>query len=107
MQQIELVKDYPSNIAGKLLEGSIDIGLAPVTVIPQMKEHFIVSDYCIGADGNVASVALFSDVELDNIQKILLDYQSKTSSALCKILLGHFWKKISRRKTQVSILTNK
>ena len=93
MRQIELVKDYPSKIAKQLLDDDIDIGLVPVTVIPQMKEYYIVSDYCIGSDGNVASVCLFSDVELHKIEKILLDYQSKTSVALCKVLLKHFWGK--------------
>ncbi|HEY1871106.1 MAG TPA: menaquinone biosynthesis protein [Chitinophagaceae bacterium] len=93
MGQIELVKDYPSKIAKQLLDDDIDIGLVPVTVILQMKAYYIVSDYCIGADGNVASVCLFSDVELNKIEKILLDYQSKTSVALCKILLKNFWKK--------------
>jgi chorismate dehydratase len=93
MRQIELVKDYPSKIARQLIDDDIDIGLVPVTVIPQMKVYYIVSDYCIGADGNVASVCLFSDVELNKIEKVLLDYQSKTSVALCKVLLKNFWKK--------------
>jgi chorismate dehydratase len=93
MEQIELVKDYPSKIAKQLIDDEIDIGLVPVSVIPQLKEHFIVSDYCIGAENNVASVCLFSEVELDKIEKILLDYQSKTSVNLCKVLLKNYWKK--------------
>ena len=48
MQQIELVTDYPSKIARQLLNDEIDVGLVPVAVIPQMKEYYIVSDYCIG-----------------------------------------------------------
>jgi chorismate dehydratase len=40
----------------------------------------------------VASVCLFSDVELDKIETILLDYQSRTSVALLKILLKEYWK---------------
>ena len=93
MQQIELVKDYPSKIARQLLDGDIDVGLVPVAILPQLKESYIISDYCIGAEGDVASVCLFSDVELDKIEKVLLDYQSKTSVALCKVLLKHFWNK--------------
>jgi len=93
LKQIELTKDYPSKIASQLLEGRIDVGLVPVAIIPKMTEYFIVSDFCIGANGNVASVCLFSDVELNAVQKILLDYQSETSSTLCKVLLKHHWKK--------------
>ena len=93
MQQIELVTDFPSKIAAQLLNNEIDVGLVPVAVIPKMKEYFIISDYCIGAENNVASVCLFSDVDLGKIEKILLDYQSKTSVALCKVLLKNYWKK--------------
>ncbi|MEO8710868.1 MAG: menaquinone biosynthesis protein [Parafilimonas sp.] len=93
MQQIELITDYPSKIAKQLLDGDIDIGLVPVAIIPQMQEYYIVSDYCIGAENNVASVCLFSDVALNEAEKILLDYQSKTSVALCKVLLKNHWKK--------------
>ena len=93
MQQVELIKDYPSKIAKQLLDGDIDVGLVPVTVIPKMNDYYIVSDYCIGAEGNVASVCLFSDVELNKVEKILLDYQSRTSVALCKVLLKNYWEK--------------
>lgn len=93
MQRIELIKDYPSIIAKQLIDDEIDIGLIPVAVIPQLKEYFIASDYCIGAEGNVASVCLFSEVELDKIETILLDYQSRTSVILCKVLLKDFWQK--------------
>jgi len=93
MEQVELVKDYPSTIAAKLLNGDIDVGLVPVAVIPGMTEYYIVSDYCIGAENEVASVCLFSEVELDKVERILLDYQSRTSVNLCKVLLKHFWKK--------------
>ena len=89
--EVELILDYPSNIAQFLQEDKIDIGLIPVAVIPTLKKHFIVSDYCIACDGEVASVCLFSDVPIDKIDKILLDYQSKTSVALLKILLQEFW----------------
>lgn len=90
--EIELVMDYPSNIATLLLENKIDIGLIPVAVIPEMEEHYIVSDYCIGTMGKVASVCLFSDVPLNEIKTVLLDYQSRTSVALFKILLKEYWK---------------
>ncbi len=75
-----------------LVDGSIDIGLVPVAVIPKLGEYHIVSDHCIGAVGEVASVCLFSEVEMDKIQRVLLDYQSRTSVTLAKILLRDYWK---------------
>lgn len=91
MEQIELVEDYPSKIAAMLVEGTIDVGLVPVAIIPRLKEWHIVTDYCIGADGDVASVCLFSDVPIEKIERVLLDYQSKTSVNLVKILLRDYW----------------
>jgi chorismate dehydratase len=90
--EIELTIDYPSNIAQKLLTNEIDIGLVPVAILPKMKEYHILSGYCIGCEGPVASVCLFSDVPLDEIKTVLLDYQSRTSVALLKILLKEYWK---------------
>ncbi len=90
-KEVELVIDYPSNIASLLINNKIDIGLVPVAIIPDLPEHHIISDYCIGCDGEVASVCLFSDVPLHEIETILLDYQSRTSVALLKILLKEHW----------------
>lgn len=88
---IDLIVDYPSKIARMLLDGNVDIGLVPVATIPAMKEYHIISDYCIGCDGDVASVCLFSEVPLADIENVVLDYQSRSSVALFKILLKH-WK---------------
>ena len=88
----DLVIDYPSKIASMLLENEIDVGLVPVAIIPLMKEHYIISDYCIGSVGEVASVCLFSEVPLNEIKTILLDYQSRTSVVLLKILIEEYWK---------------
>lgn len=91
-ESVELKIDFPSKIAVMLLEDEIDVGLIPIAIIPEMKDHYIISDYCIGCDGAVASVALFSDVPLNKIERILLDYQSRTSVELLKILIREYWK---------------
>jgi chorismate dehydratase len=89
---IKLVEDYPSHIAGMLLNDEIDIGLVPVAIIPRLKEYHILSDYCIGTTGEVASVCLFSQLPITEVKEVLLDYQSKTSVQLAKILLKEYWK---------------
>jgi chorismate dehydratase len=93
LNSIDLVKSYPANIAQDLLSGKIDIGLVPVAILPQLSDPHIVSNYVIGANGAVASVALFSEVPIDEIKSIYLDYQSRTSVQLLKILLSQFWEK--------------
>ena len=92
VNEIDLSLDVPSVCAEKLLSGSVDIGLIPVAVIPELKESHIISDFCIGADGKVETVLLLSDVPLEKIKSVLLDYQSRTSVMLLKILAERFWK---------------
>ena len=92
-ERIELMKAYPAQIAQALLDDTIDIGLVPVAVMPLLKHPNLISKYVIGTEGEVASVALFSRVPMDQIEKVYLDYQSRTSVALAKILFKHYWKK--------------
>ena len=81
-----LEEDMPAVCAQKLIAGNTDIGLVPVAILPLLKDHYFVSDYCIGATQSVTSVMMFSRVPLENIKTITLDYQSRTSVALVKIL---------------------
>lgn len=90
--EIELITDYPASIATMLINEEVDISLVPVATIPLLKEYHIITDYCIGTNGNVASVCLFSDVPLAEIKVILLDYQSRSSVGLLKVLVKDFWK---------------
>lgn len=92
MEKMELITEYPSRIAAMLLNNEIDIGLVPVAILPSMREAHIITDHCIGCDGPVASVCLFSDVPVEQVEKVLLDYQSRTSVRLAKILLKEYWK---------------
>ena len=92
LESIELIEDYPANLAIALQDNAIDIGLIPVAVIPDLAESYIISDYCIGATGPVASVCIFSQVPMESITSVYLDYQSKTSVNLARILLKNYWK---------------
>jgi len=84
-------KDIPSVCAEKLLTAKADLGLIPVAVIPELEYSEIVSNYCIGSENIVKSVILVSQVPLNKIETILLDYQSRTSIVLCRILAKFFW----------------
>lgn len=92
INDIQLVETFPSKLAQMLLTGEVDLGIVPVAIIPEMKEYYMVSDYCIGCNGPVATVCLFSEVPINRVETVLLDYQSKTSVALAKILLEKYWK---------------
>ena len=90
---IEIIVDYPSQLAKLLREDSIDLALLPVAAIPGIKGAHIVSNYGIGSDGKVVSVAIFSQVPMEEIKTIYLDYQSRTSVRLAQLLLEKHWRK--------------
>jgi chorismate dehydratase len=92
LEDMQISLDMPSECARKLIEHEVDLGLIPVAVIPALKEAHILPGFCIGADGAVESVKLYSEVPLEKIDTILLDYQSRTSVTLAKILAKSFWK---------------
>jgi len=92
MGELELIMDYPSRIGDMLLRNEIDMGLVPVAVINRMPEYYINGNFGIGSDGAVASVCLFSEVPVQEIRRVLLDYQSRTSVELARILLERYWK---------------
>jgi len=93
INEIELVEDYPSKIAQMLIDDEVDVGLIPVAATLKMKQWNIVGNHCIGSEGAVASVCIFSEVPIEKIERVYLDYQSRTSVNLAKVLLREYWKK--------------
>jgi chorismate dehydratase len=92
LDQIELSLDIPSDCANKLIENKVDIGLVPVAALLHIQDYHIISNYCIGANGAVDSVFIFSNKPIAEIKTLQLDPQSRTSNHLAKVLLKNFWK---------------
>jgi len=88
---IELIEDNPARLADMLKNNEIDLGLIPVAAIRELEEHYLVGDYCIGTEGEAATVCLFSEVPVEEIKKVYLDYQSRTSVELLKWIMREFW----------------
>lgn len=89
---MQLSYDYPARLVDRLREGAIDIGLIPVAAIPRIPLARIVGSHGIAANGKVGSVALFSQSPIDQLEEVILDYQSRTSVALTRILFRDHWK---------------
>ena len=89
---VDLSLEIPSVCGQKLIKNEVDLALLPVAVIPSLDFADVVSPYCISSDGAVQTVCLFSQVPLEQIKTILLDYHSITSNALVKLLSKYFWK---------------
>lgn len=85
----------PSECVREACSGQTDIALIPAAAIPLLPETLpvreIITDYCIGAEGQVDSVALYSNSPLPEIHKIYLDHHSRTSVALARILAEDWW----------------
>jgi chorismate dehydratase len=92
-KRVILETDHPADCASKLISRRVDIGLIPVAALPLLKEYHIISDYCIGANGNVRTVMLLSNCPFNEIRNIYLDYRSRSSINLTKVLAKNSWKK--------------
>ena len=91
INHIELLKDIPSECARKLLENKADIGIVPVAVLPKISNAEVVADYCIGATGPARSVILGAYKPISEIDTIYLDYHSRSSVMLARILAKKYW----------------
>jgi len=85
--------DHPAECATKLISKRVDIGLIPVATLPLLGEYHIISDYCIGAYGNVRTVMLLSNCPFEEIKTIYLDYRSRSSVNLSRVLAKNYWNK--------------
>ena len=78
--------DVPSTCARLLAEGAIDLGMVPSITYLDRPADRIVPGVCIGSDGPVASVALYTKGPVGDVRTIALDTSSRTSVALVRIL---------------------
>ncbi|MES2274730.1 MAG: menaquinone biosynthesis protein [Bacteroidota bacterium] len=91
INKIDLSLDIPADCALKLIDNQVDIGLIPVAAVINLPYWEIVSDYCIGADGPVNSVFIFSNCEIHKVKTLQLDPESRSSNNLARVLLQNYW----------------
>lgn len=82
----------PAECARMFRDGEAEISLCPVGALGELPDHRIFGKYCIGADGKVGTVMLFSNKPIDEIHRVKLDHHSRTSNLLLQVLAKHFWK---------------
>ena len=90
-KKVILETDHPADCAAKLIAGKVDIGLIPVASLPLLNEYHIISNFCIGTLGDVRTVLLLSNCNFEEIETIYLDYRSRSSVALSKVLAANYW----------------
>ncbi len=82
----------PAECAQAFAEGKVDIALVPAATVPTLPLAEVVSEYCIGASGEVRTVVLLSDDPIDKVKRIFVDTHSRTSVQLAGYLAKHRWK---------------
>jgi len=101
---VELVHDVPSRLAGLLDAGTVDAALVPVIDLAQPNRDWqVVSDACIGCDGETLTVRVFSRVVPEAIQRLHVDGDSHTSAALATII----WREMYGRHLEMLPFTGR
>ncbi len=96
--QFELVYEVPSKLAGLLDSGTVDAALVPVVdFLDARRQWRIISDACIGCDGETLTVRVFSRIPPEAIRRLHVDGDSHTSVALARIV----WKEMYDRRLEV------
>jgi chorismate dehydratase len=90
-KKILITQDSPAQCSYKLRTGLADIGIVPTADLSELPEFRRITQWGICSNGPVESVLLVSHQPIDKLERILLDYQSKTSNQLMRILAeDHF-----------------
>ncbi len=82
----------PADCAKAFASGEVDVALVPAAVVPSLPLTEVVSQYCIGASGEVRTVVIVSDDPIDKIKRIFVDSHSRTSVQLAGYLAKNWWK---------------
>ncbi|PTQ96801.1 chorismate dehydratase [Mucilaginibacter yixingensis] len=106
INKIDLSLDIPADCAQKLIDDKVDIGLIPVAATINMPYWEIVSDYCIGAEGPVNSVFIFSKLPITEVTSIQLDPESRSSNNLARVLMQNYWKVAPQQLVNASDYAN-
>ena len=88
----ELLLTPPALCASNFIDGNADIALLPSAVVPRLKDAELVTDFCIGAEGEVRTVVVVSNTPIEEVRRIWLDAHSRTSVQLTGYLAARRWK---------------
>lgn len=81
----------PAEVADRLAAGEIDIGLLPSIELQRIPDLRVLPGLCIAATHEARSVLLVLAKPLQEVRRIALDRNSRTSAVLVEILLADGW----------------
>lgn len=88
---LQLMYAVPARLLGMLEGEACDVAILPIIDYQRAEDLVIVPGSCIGADGHVHTVRLFSQVPIRQIRRLYADIESHTSVGLCRIVLRHVY----------------
>jgi len=86
----DIITTTPARCATLYEDHTSDIALVPVGALHQFSDYKIITDFCIGCDGEVRTVCIFSNEKLENCTRLLLDNHSRTSVLLSKLIIEEY-----------------
>ncbi len=95
---LRLATDVPARLADRLADGAFDVALIPIIdVIRSAGRYAVVSDACIGCDGETMTVRVFSQQPPHRVTRLHVDGDSHTSVALARVM----WRELFDRELEV------
>ncbi len=93
-KKIETIARPPAQLLELLLKGEVEAALLPIVNYFETPGLSLVPEVAIAARGPVQSVKLFlhkTNLPIEEISRIYLDEESRTSQDLLRVLLHHFY----------------
>jgi len=81
----------PARVARMLEQGNLDVGLIPSVEYQRIPGLRVIPDLCVAATQEVRSVLLVADRPFEEVRKVAVDHNSRTSVALLVILLRELY----------------
>ncbi len=95
---VACIFDVPARLSDRLADGEFDAALVPVFDVLRRGDAWrVVSDACIGCDGETMTVRVFSRIPPDRVHVLHADVDSHTSVNLARVL----WRELFGRTLDV------
>ncbi|MBL8879370.1 MAG: menaquinone biosynthesis protein [Phycisphaerales bacterium] len=85
--EVALAYDVPARLGERLIAGEYDAALVPIVdVLTAPRPLRIISDACIGCDGETMTVRVFSQIPPHRVDRLYADADSHTSVMLARVI---------------------
>ncbi len=91
MPNLSLTLAVPSRCAELFHDQQVDVALLPIGALQDQTQARVLEGYCIGARRAVESVGIYAHRPIEQVRRIYLDTDSRTSTLLTRILLARYW----------------